>query len=58
MVTRRGAVIAIAFGSLCAASSVAFADDSLERARANGVSFGFSNEPLTYFWAPTARLPV
>ncbi|MCK1481394.1 ectoine/hydroxyectoine ABC transporter substrate-binding protein EhuB [Bradyrhizobium sp. 193] len=55
MITRRGAIVTIAFGSLLAGSSVALADDSLDRARANGVSFGFSNEPPYVFLGPDGQ---
>lgn len=48
MITRRSAIFVIAFGTLFAASP-AFSDDSLARARANGISFGFSNEPPYVF---------
>ncbi|MET4518914.1 ectoine/hydroxyectoine ABC transporter substrate-binding protein EhuB [Bradyrhizobium sp. I1.7.5] len=55
MVTRRGAIKAIAVGSMFGAPSLALADDSLERARANGIAFGFSNEPPYVFLGPDGQ---
>lgn len=54
MLTRRSAIFAVAFVTLFAASP-ALSDDSLARARANGISFGFSNEPPYVFLGPDGQ---
>lgn len=54
MISRRSATIALSL-ILFALSSAAFADDSLDRARKNGVSFGFANEPPYAYLGPDGK---